>query len=69
MLTIARQKEEKYDFPVAFITNILYVCEKNGLTSNLIPDHSAFLQILEKKQDYMHLEGISHAAYALNGIK
>ena len=43
MLTIARQKEEKYDFPVAFITNILYVCEKNGLTSNLIPDHSAFL--------------------------
>ena len=69
MLTIAREKEERYDFPVAFITNILYVCEKNGLTSNLIPDHTMFLQIMEKKQDYMHLEGISHAAYALNGIK
>ena len=69
MLTIAREKEEQYDFPVAFITNILYVCEKNGLTSQMIPDHTEFLKIMEKKQDFMHLEGISHAAYALNGIK
>jgi len=34
----------------------------------MIPDHTAFFKIINKKQDYMHLEGISHAAYALNAI-
>lgn len=31
LLAIAEEKEEEFDFPVAFVTNLLYVCEKNGL--------------------------------------
>jgi hypothetical protein len=30
MLSIVQEKEGHFDFPVAFVTNILYVCEKNG---------------------------------------
>ena len=31
LLSIAEEKEEEFDFPVAFISNLLYICEKNGL--------------------------------------
>jgi len=30
-LSIAEDKEEEADFPVAFVSNLLYICEKNGL--------------------------------------
>lgn len=35
MLVMTEEKEETFDFPVAFITNILYALEKNGV-SNLL---------------------------------
>ena len=63
MLAIAKDKEESFDFPVAFVTNIMYVCAKNG-NSHLI-DHEAFSDILLKKMDFMHVEGISQVAYSL----
>ena len=66
MLAMAKDREEVSDFPVAFVTNILYVCEKNGIKSLI--NHDAYLDILMKKQDYIHLEGIGHAAYALNSM-
>lgn len=66
MLSIAREREETSDFPVAFVTNILYVCEKNGV-SDLI-NHDVYLKLLKQKQDYLHLEGIGHAAYALDSL-
>jgi len=56
-LAIAKDNEDSFDFPVAFVTNIMYVCAKNG-NSNLI-DFDAFADILIKKMDFMHVEGIS----------
>jgi hypothetical protein len=35
MLVMMEDKEETFDFPVAFITNILYTIEKNGITNLL----------------------------------
>jgi len=57
VLAIAKDKEESFDFPVAFVTNIMYVCAKNG-NSHLI-DFDSFSEILLKKMDFMHVEGIS----------
>ena len=54
------------DFPVAFVTNILYVCAKNDI-SHLI-NTEAFIEIILQKQNFMHLEGISHTAYALDKL-
>ena len=47
MLDMADQKEDWYDFPVAFVTNILYVCEKNGV--NYLINNDKYLDILVKK--------------------
>ena len=41
LLYILQEKEEKFDFPVAFATNILYVCQKNG-NSSLLHDPMKF---------------------------
>ena len=41
LLYILQEKEQKFDFPVAFATNILYVCQKNG-QSNLLHDPKKF---------------------------
>lgn len=38
LLAIMEEKEEEFNFPVAFVSNLLYVCEKNGL-SYLLEDH------------------------------
>ena len=43
---------------------MMYVCAKNG-NSDLI-DFQIFKELLLKKISYIHFEGISHAAYALN---
>ena len=43
---------------------MMYVCAKNG-NADLI-DFDAYKTLLAKKLPFIHLEGISHAAYALN---
>lgn len=43
MFAIIQEKEETFDFPVSFVTNILYVCEKNG-QRHLLSDPLAFGQ-------------------------
>ena len=69
------------DFPVAFVTNVLYVCEKNG-QRHLLNDPvgfgeeeqqisrrlQSFYDIIKSKQDFMHVEGLSHLAYVLDRI-
>lgn len=81
-LFIAQEKEHGFDFPVAFVTQILYVCEKNGLSSLLHDakksldekpsDRSrrlqSFYDIIKKKKDYIHLEGLSQTAFVLQRI-
>ena len=64
LLEVARDKEEEFDFPIAFVTNVLYVCSKNDI--DYILNYDKYLSLLLKKQDNLHLEGISHAAYALD---
>ena len=64
LLQVAQDKEEDFDFPVAFITNMMYVCAKNG-NADLI-DFAKYKQLLAKKMSFIHFEGISHASYALN---
>lgn len=64
LLKVANEKEESFDFPVAFLTNVLYVCCKNKMT-HLI-DLKLYIDLMVKKADYMHLEGLAHAAHALD---
>lgn len=87
LLAIVEEKEEHFDFPVAFVTNLLYVIEKNGLNYMLeggpgLSDNDSeqgessrlqksnrlkgFVNIIKKKQDFMHIEGLAHAVYALD---
>ena len=40
------------------------MCSKNGL-SYLI-DQEEYLKVILKKQDFMHIEGLAHVAYALD---
>lgn len=64
LLLITRKKEEEFDFPVAFVSNFLYVCYKNKMSH--IVDLEPFLDLLVKKVEFLHLEGLAHVAYALN---
>lgn len=67
MLSIAKDREEVNDFPVAFVTNLLYILSVNNLHSRLLSPESlqSYLDIIVKKQDFMHLEGIGQCATAL----
>jgi hypothetical protein len=67
MLSIAKDREQEIDFPVGFVTNLLYIVSINGLSHKLISPKSlnSYLDIIIQKQDFMHLEGIGHCARAL----
>jgi len=51
MLSIAKDREELNDFPVAFVTNLLYIISINGLHTQLLSEDSlkAYLDIIVKK--------------------
>lgn len=63
LLAIAREKEQEFDFPVAFITNMMYVCYKNKVEYLL--DKEPYFDLLQRKANYLHIEGLGHAAFAL----
>lgn len=64
LLNVVRDREGEYDFPVAFLTNTMYVCSKNNLTDLINWDN--FNRLLLQKIDFIHQEGIAQAAFALN---
>lgn len=61
-------ENDKFDLPVAFATNAMYILVRNGLagpvTSQLFEDK--LLPIIIKKQDWLHAEGICQAVHALS---
>ena len=63
LLTIASENEQEFDFPVAFVTNVMYVCYKNKVEYLL--EKQPYFDLLLKKMNFLHAEGIAHAAYAL----
>ena len=64
LLNVVRDREDGYDLPVAFLTNTMYICSKNNL--NDLINWDTFNRLLLQKVDYIHQEGISSAAFALN---
>ena len=65
---MAKSKEQTSDFPVAFVTNLLYLISINDLKDQLLPEIEEYLKIIIQKQDFMHLEGIGQCASALNNF-
>lgn len=51
MLSIAKDREEIIDFPVAFVTNLLYIISINGLQHQLMSEQSlnSYLNIIIAK--------------------
>ena len=57
-------ENEDYDFPVAFASNLLYILSKNG-RMDILADMDKYTDIILKKQDFLHIEGLAHTAHAL----
>jgi hypothetical protein len=51
-LTVIRDREEEYNFPVAFLTNAMYIVSKNNLSDLINWDN--FNKLLLQKVDYIH---------------
>ena len=59
-------KNTKYDMPVAFATNALYILARNGmLESNDRVVADKLIPLIHEKQEYLHGEGVAQAVYAL----
>lgn len=57
-------ENENFDFPVAFASNLLYILAKND-RMDILADLERYTDIIVKKQNFMHLEGLAHTAHAL----
>lgn len=56
--------------PVAFATNTLYVLARNNMLANsgsLAHDH--LIPLIHQKKQWLHAEGVAHAAHALASAK
>lgn len=63
---IFRIKNEKYEMPVAFATNALYILARNGMieaNDRVVADK--LIPLMHQKKDYLHGEGVAQAVYAL----
>lgn len=61
-----RIKNEKFDMPVAFASNALYILARNGMVQandRVVADK--LIPLLHEKKDYIHGEGVAQAVYAL----
>lgn len=63
MLAILEKKKD-FDLPVAFASNVIYACEKNGLRNEEMYEKILF-PILKKKAQYLHADGIAGTLWAL----
>lgn len=61
-------ENKKADYPVAFATNAMYVLAREDGQSQLSRDiiEQQLIPVVKAKADYLHGEGLSQIAYALN---
>ena len=59
-------KNEKFEMPVAFASNALYILARNGMietNDRVVQDK--LIPLLHEKKEYLHGEGVAQAVYAL----
>jgi len=59
-------KQTKYEMPVAFASNALYILARNGMiqaNQRVVTD--ILLPLIHQKKDYLHGEGVAQTVFAL----